>query len=195
MWLLPLLPWRASLLSIPEILRRVPCEQRTGCPWTPGQDLVTVLDVVWVLGESFSLTLYLALGFPFLQAKVEMLDNLLDIEVAYSLLRGGSDDSSKDPIDVNYEKLKTDIKVTGPALSEASDPLSQEQWSPNLNMRQDLLESLLKQITGVQGLTILVRFLGVSACGPLRTSEPSPVKKHLVCEAGFQVKASARWQP
>lgn len=45
------------------------------------------------------------------QAKVEMLDNLLDIEVAYSLLRGGSDDSSKDPIDVNYEKLKTDIKV------------------------------------------------------------------------------------
>lgn len=52
----------------------------------------------------------------FLQAKVEMLDNLLDIEVAYSLLRGGSDDSSKDPIDVNYEKLKTDIKVTGPHL-------------------------------------------------------------------------------
>lgn len=47
------------------------------------------------------------------QAKVEMLDNLLDIEVAYSLLRGGSDDSSKDPIDVNYEKLKTDIKVRG----------------------------------------------------------------------------------
>lgn len=120
-----------------------------------------------------------------------MLDNLLDIEVAYSLLRGGSDDSSKDPIDVNYEKLKTDIKVTGPALSEASDPLSQEQWSPNLNMHRDLLESLLKQIAGVQGLTILIRFLGVSASGPLRTSEPSPVKKHLVCEAGFQVKASA----
>lgn len=48
-----------------------------------------------------------------------MLDNLLDIEVAYSLLRAGSDDGSKDPIDVNYEKLKTDIKVTGPALFEA----------------------------------------------------------------------------
>lgn len=58
--------------------------------------------------------------FLFIQAKVEMLDNLLDIEVAYSLLRGGSDDSSKDPIDVNYEKLKTDIKVTGPTLSGAS---------------------------------------------------------------------------
>lgn len=53
-----------------------------------------------------------------LQAKVEMLDNLLDIEVAYSLLRGGSDDSSKDPIDVNYEKLKTDIKVTGSGLPQ-----------------------------------------------------------------------------
>lgn len=47
---------------------------------TPGQDLtLSVLDVVWVLGESFSLTLYLALGFPFLQAKVEMLDNLLTL--------------------------------------------------------------------------------------------------------------------
>lgn len=40
-----------------------------------------------------------------------MLDNLLDIEVAYSLLRSGGQDGDKDPIDVNYEKLKTDIKV------------------------------------------------------------------------------------
>ncbi|XP_053460936.1 poly [ADP-ribose] polymerase 1 [Nycticebus coucang] len=53
------------------------------------------------------------------QAKVEMLDNLLDIEVAYSLLRGGSDDSSKDPIDVNYEKLKTNIKVVDKDSEEA----------------------------------------------------------------------------
>uniref|UniRef100_A0A8C0JP24 Poly [ADP-ribose] polymerase n=1 Tax=Canis lupus dingo TaxID=286419 RepID=A0A8C0JP24_CANLU len=53
------------------------------------------------------------------QAKVEMLDNLLDIEVAYSLLRGGSDDSSKDPIDINYEKLKTDIKVVDRDSEEA----------------------------------------------------------------------------
>ncbi|XP_054569063.1 poly [ADP-ribose] polymerase 1 [Eptesicus fuscus] len=53
------------------------------------------------------------------QAKVEMLDNLLDIEVAYSLLRGGSEDSSKDPIDVNYEKLKTDIKVVDKDSEEA----------------------------------------------------------------------------
>lgn len=40
-----------------------------------------------------------------------MLDNLLDIEVAYSLLRSGSNDGDKDPIDVNYEKLKTEIQV------------------------------------------------------------------------------------
>lgn len=40
-----------------------------------------------------------------------MLDNLLDIEVAYSLLRGGNEDGDKDPIDINYEKLRTDIKV------------------------------------------------------------------------------------
>ncbi|XP_074078925.1 poly [ADP-ribose] polymerase 1 isoform X2 [Macrotis lagotis] len=53
------------------------------------------------------------------QAKVEMLDNLLDIEVAYSLLRGGSEDGSKDPIDVNYEKLKTDIKVVDQNSEEA----------------------------------------------------------------------------
>ncbi|KAG8443845.1 hypothetical protein GDO86_009147 [Hymenochirus boettgeri] len=47
----------------------------------------------------------------YIQAKVQMLDNLLDIEVAYSLLRGGTDDGGKDPIDVKYEKIKTDIKV------------------------------------------------------------------------------------
>ena len=40
-----------------------------------------------------------------------MLDNLLDIEVAYSLLRGGAQDNEHDPIDINYEKLKTKIEV------------------------------------------------------------------------------------
>lgn len=43
-----------------------------------------------------------------------MLDNLLDIEVAYSLLRGGAQDNENDPIDINYEKLKTKIEVSGP---------------------------------------------------------------------------------
>lgn len=49
------------------------------------------------------------------QAKVQMLDNLLDIEVAYSLLRGGAQDNDNDPIDINYEKLKTKIEVRSPA--------------------------------------------------------------------------------
>lgn len=45
-----------------------------------------------------------------------MLDNLLDIEVAYSLLRGGAQDNEKDPIDLNYEKLKTKIEVSSAAV-------------------------------------------------------------------------------
>ncbi|XP_010293489.1 PREDICTED: poly [ADP-ribose] polymerase 1, partial [Phaethon lepturus] len=55
----------------------------------------------------------------YIQAKVQMLDNLLDIEVAYSLLRGGNDDGDKDPIDINYEKLRTDIKVVDKDSEEA----------------------------------------------------------------------------
>jgi hypothetical protein len=39
-----------------------------------------------------------------------MLDNLLDIEIAYNLLKTG-DESTKDPLDLHYEKLKTDIQV------------------------------------------------------------------------------------
>ena len=38
-----------------------------------------------------------------------MLDNLMEIEIAYSLLKSGDD--GKDPIDASYEKLKTDIEV------------------------------------------------------------------------------------
>lgn len=45
------------------------------------------------------------------KAKVGMLDNLLDIEVAYSLLKSGEGDLAKDPLDVNYEKLQTDLEV------------------------------------------------------------------------------------
>ena len=40
-----------------------------------------------------------------------MLDNLLEIEVAYSLLQSGGDDE-KDPIDINYEKLNTKLEVS-----------------------------------------------------------------------------------
>ncbi|XP_036406420.1 poly [ADP-ribose] polymerase 1 isoform X2 [Megalops cyprinoides] len=55
----------------------------------------------------------------YIQAKVQMLDNLLDIEVAYSLLRGGAEDNKKDPIDLNYEKLKTLIDVVDKTSKEA----------------------------------------------------------------------------
>lgn len=55
----------------------------------------------------------------YIQAKVQMLDNLLDIEVAYSLLRGGAEDNKKDPIDINYEKLKTKIEVVDKSTNEA----------------------------------------------------------------------------
>ena len=37
-----------------------------------------------------------------------MVDNLLEIEVAYSLLQ---DEQTGDPIDTNYHKLKTDVQV------------------------------------------------------------------------------------
>uniref|UniRef100_A0A1A8NGA9 Poly [ADP-ribose] polymerase n=1 Tax=Nothobranchius pienaari TaxID=704102 RepID=A0A1A8NGA9_9TELE len=55
----------------------------------------------------------------YVQAKVEMLDNLLDIEVAYSLLRGGAQDNERDPIDINYEKLKTKMEVVDKTTQEA----------------------------------------------------------------------------
>ncbi|KAK3542329.1 hypothetical protein QTP86_022480 [Hemibagrus guttatus] len=55
----------------------------------------------------------------YIQAKVQMLDNLLDIEVAYSLLRGGAEDNKKDPIDINYEKLRTKIEVVDKSSEEA----------------------------------------------------------------------------
>jgi len=40
-----------------------------------------------------------------------MLDNLLEIEIAYNMLKVG-DDTAKDPIDLHYQKLKTDIQVS-----------------------------------------------------------------------------------
>uniref|UniRef100_A0A4W3HYA8 Poly [ADP-ribose] polymerase n=1 Tax=Callorhinchus milii TaxID=7868 RepID=A0A4W3HYA8_CALMI len=55
----------------------------------------------------------------YIQAKVQMLDNLLDIEVAYSLLKGGKEDEGKDPIDINYEKLHTNIEVLDKTTDEA----------------------------------------------------------------------------
>ena len=50
-----------------------------------------------------------------IRMKTQMLDNLLEIEVAYSLLK--QDDSSgkgeaRDPLDVHFDQLKTDMEVS-----------------------------------------------------------------------------------
>lgn len=42
--------------------------------------------------------------------KIGMLDSLLDIELAYSLLKG-TKSNEKHPLDVHYESLKTELKV------------------------------------------------------------------------------------
>lgn len=41
-----------------------------------------------------------------IQSKTEMIDNLLQIEIAYSMLKGSADDESQHPIDIHYQKLK-----------------------------------------------------------------------------------------
>ena len=43
--------------------------------------------------------------------KIEMLDSLLEIEVAYNLISDKEMSDGKDPIDAHYEKLKTEISV------------------------------------------------------------------------------------
>jgi len=54
------------------------------------------------------------------KSKIDMLDNLLEIEVAYNLLQfdGENSDKEKDPIDVHYDKLKTEIEVLGKDTDE-----------------------------------------------------------------------------
>lgn len=55
----------------------------------------------------------------YVKSKVEMLDNLLEIEVAYNLLKQVDDNDGKvDPIDAHYAKLKTDIKVVEKSSQE-----------------------------------------------------------------------------
>jgi len=47
------------------------------------------------------------------KSKISMLDNLLEIEVAYNLLSAGDEEENKgkDPIDKHYAKLKTEMEV------------------------------------------------------------------------------------
>ncbi|XP_019618728.1 PREDICTED: poly [ADP-ribose] polymerase 1-like isoform X2 [Branchiostoma belcheri] len=53
-----------------------------------------------------------------IKAKTTMLDNLLEIEVAYNLLKSGDDGEGKDPIDAHYEKLKCKMEVVEKASDE-----------------------------------------------------------------------------
>ncbi|CAG0890958.1 unnamed protein product, partial [Darwinula stevensoni] len=46
-----------------------------------------------------------------IKTKLEMLDSLLEIEVAFNLLKEGQEEEGVDPIDSHYKKLKTDIEV------------------------------------------------------------------------------------
>ena len=46
-----------------------------------------------------------------IKMKTSMLDSLMEIEVAYSLLKTTDDDKGKDPIDAHFEKLKTKMEV------------------------------------------------------------------------------------
>ncbi|XP_013411414.1 poly [ADP-ribose] polymerase 1-like [Lingula anatina] len=45
-----------------------------------------------------------------IKKKIEMLDNLLEIEVAYNLLKSGASED-KDPVDAHYEQLKCKMEV------------------------------------------------------------------------------------
>ena len=45
-----------------------------------------------------------------IQLKTQMIDNLLEIEIAYSMLKGSIEDENEHPIDVHYQKLKSIIE-------------------------------------------------------------------------------------
>ena len=51
------------------------------------------------------------------KSKIDMLDNLLEIEIAFNLLQNKDEDKGKDPIDAHYEKLQTHMDV----LDRSSD--------------------------------------------------------------------------
>ena len=58
-----------------------------------------------------------------IKVKTMMVDSLLEIEVAYSMLKkeeGAEGGQPKDPLDVHYEKLKTDMDVS--ATQETEPP-------------------------------------------------------------------------
>ncbi|XP_046454174.1 poly [ADP-ribose] polymerase 1-like, partial [Daphnia pulex] len=55
-----------------------------------------------------------------IKSKLEMLESLVEIEVAFSLLKAGDAVKDKDPIDAHYEKLNTEIEVLDKVSEEFS---------------------------------------------------------------------------
>jgi len=53
-----------------------------------------------------------------IKSKLEMLESLMEIEVAYSLLKAGDQETEKDPIDAHYEKLNTKIEILEQSTEE-----------------------------------------------------------------------------
>lgn len=45
------------------------------------------------------------------KSKLDMLDNLLEIEIAFNLLQSGASEKDQDPIDAHYAKLHTKLDV------------------------------------------------------------------------------------
>ncbi|CAM4960663.1 unnamed protein product [Rotaria socialis] len=53
-----------------------------------------------------------------IQSKTQMIDNLLDIEIAYSILKGSIDEKNEHPIDVHYKKLNCTIESIDKSAEE-----------------------------------------------------------------------------
>ncbi len=59
-----------------------------------------------------------------IKEKIEMLNNLLEIEIAYNLLRGDNPDDEQNPIDLHYKKLNCEMEVLDKKSDEYKDILT-----------------------------------------------------------------------
>eukprot|EP00064_Thunnus_orientalis_P008492 superscaffoldBa00001010_g8515 len=119
----------------------------------------------------------------YIQAKVQMLDNLLDIEVAYSLLRGGAQDNENDPIDINYEKLKTKIEVVDKATDEAEIIM---QYVKNTHAATHNTYTLEVQETGYMfGKGVYFADMVSKSANYCHTSQSDPVGLLLLAEVAL----------
>ena len=68
-------------------------------------------ELIKVKLNFFAIFFLILIPFYLFQSKLEMLESLMEIEVAFSLLKAGDAVKDKDPIDAHYEKLNTEIEV------------------------------------------------------------------------------------